>query len=77
MTPDLSAQFRTPVLDMTAGVHGYRVAFVGGPVFDVVDDPMDPNGSSLHFPTLQSAGAAYRAAVLAGDEVMKIRASHA
>jgi hypothetical protein len=58
----LATQRMAPALDLTAGLNGYRLAFVGGPIFDVIEE----------FPTLAEAGAAYRAAKLAADRLDQI-----
>ena len=55
MTPvyeSLGAQKHAPVLTLIPGVTGYRLAFIGGTVFDLVADYADPG----------PAWAAYRAA---------------
>ena len=38
MKPDPTAQHKRRVLIITTGLSGYRLAFVGGPVFEVIAD---------------------------------------
>ena len=67
MTPvyeSLGAQKHAPVLTLIPGVTGYRLAFIGGTVFDLVADYADPG----------PAWAAYRAAKDAAQTLSNIGA---
>jgi hypothetical protein len=58
MAPDASAQFRIRSLVVCPGLNGYRLAFVAGTYFEVLDE----------FPTWEAARAARNAAETAIKE---------
>jgi hypothetical protein len=57
--PNAKAQMRPSVIAVTPGLRGYRVAYVGGAVFDIVTE----------VPTSDEAVDAYRAAQWASDRL--------
>jgi len=63
MTPNGAFQFRPLILTIASGMHGYRLAYVGGTVFDTVRDPSDPDDRAvIWYPTMEAARDAKRAA---------------
>ncbi len=65
----LDAQHRPLVLTLTPGMDGFRLAFAGCGRFDPVHGDDD---KAIEFRSWAEAGAAYRAATLAGDQLAEI-----
>ena len=72
--PNRYAQHLAPALDIWAGLDGYVIGHVGGPIREIVRDPM--TDKPITFPTWEEAANAFRAAIRARETLSMIGADN-